>query len=193
LLLIQFCKGVISAGVGAGQDDGGIGDCWSCIRCKAAWASVIVLLMRSDRVRSAYVTNDRGAPLVGVAPWQLAQYLTKSVCTSQGNPALAPPPAPPEAAWPDPRPPTPPNPLVDGVRSTRLSLSHPYRSNDVTTANAIDDALIFTAFRRTAGKFILTARLLVPPARRKQATLANYLFTARRVAGQHDFAFDLFW
>ena len=37
-----------------------------------------------------------------------------------------------------------------------------------------------------------TARLLVPPDRRNQATTANYLSTVRRVAGQNDFATHAF-
>src|ERR1019366_2789362 len=93
--------------------DGGIGDVVFCMRCRATWASVIDEFAGSAMVRLVYVTSERGAPPDGAEPWQLAQLLTTTACTSHGRPVagVVPPDEEPPAPPAPPAPPLPPLPL----------------------------------------------------------------------------------
>ena len=73
--MIQVFTVCTSAAVARVPGAGGIGVVVLCMRTTVRWAKVIDALTNDDAMRLARVTSGIGAPLTGVAAWQVVQWV----------------------------------------------------------------------------------------------------------------------
>src|SRR5579859_3898211 len=105
--LIQFWR-IVTSDAG-GRLPGGIGDDAFFIRDSESCASFWLGISCEGAIRSAYVTSPARAPVIGGSEWHPPQFAANIVATSQGTPDAAAAPPSPDAAWPPPGLPDPPD------------------------------------------------------------------------------------